>query len=296
MNPRPVTLFALKLAHNGLAGRGQVRGVSHSFDAAPGGLCALLALGLLALSARGESPTPSTGPDIPRGSDGKPDFSGIWQSLSGADYGLEPHLARSKDEPPGVGVVEGDVIPYKPAALEQRAKNFAARATADPRTKCFTLGTPRGIYGNEPFQIFQRPRDLTLMFEFGHPVRTINTNKTEHPDGHIDFWLGDSRGHWEGDTLVVDVTDFNGEAWLDRVGDFNSDELHLVERWSFVDRNTIRYRATFEDPKVYTRPWTLEVLLYRRLEKDVQLIENYCATLDYDEFYPVPQSKEKGEQ
>ena len=247
----------------------------------------LLAAVGLALAAEG---VPRSG--IPRGNDRKPDFSGIWQSLSGADYGIEPHLA-TKDEPPGAGVVEGSFIPYQPSALAQRAKNFAARATADPRHKCFTLGTPRGIYGNEPFQIFQRPRDLTLLFEFGHPVRTIHTNGTEHPDGHIDFWLGDSRGHWDGDTLVVDVTDFNGEAWLDRVGNFNSDQLHLVERWSYVDRNTIRYRATFEDPKVYTRPWTLEVLLYRRLEPNVQIIENYCATLDYDDYYPLGPQKEQ---
>jgi hypothetical protein len=225
--------------------------------------------------------------DIPRGHDGKPDFSGIWQSLSGADYGLEPHLG-TKEYPPSAGVVEGNVIPYQPWAIEQRAKNFAARATADPRTKCFTLGTPRGLYNNSPFQIFQRPRDLTILFEFAHPVRTIHTNNTEHPDGHIDFWLGDSRGHWEEDTLVVDVNDFNGETWLDRAGNFHSDELHLVERWSFLDANTIRYRATFDDPKVYTRPWTIELLLYRRLEKNMQIIENYCALSDVEDYYPVP--------
>lgn len=227
-------------------------------------------------------------PGIPRAADGKPDFSGIWQSLSGADYGLEPHIDLSKTEPPGAGVVEGGSIPYTPEGLLQRARNFAARNTADPRLKCFTLGTPRGLYGSEPFQIFQRPRDLTILFEFGHPVRTIHTNGTEHPDGHIDFWLGDSRGRWEGDTLVVDVVDFNGEAWLDRTGNFSSDELHLVERWSYLNPNTIRYRATFEDPKVYTRPWSIEVLLYRRLEPNVQLIENYCATQDYGKYYPVP--------
>jgi hypothetical protein len=253
-------------------------------------LLAALGLALSIGSAVGRAQTPAAAPGIPRGADGKPDLSGIWQSLSGADYGLEPHLA-TKDGPPGAGVVEGNVIPYQPAALQQRAKNFAARATADPRTKCFTLGTPRGIYSNEPFQIFQRPRDLTLLFEFGHPVRTINTNGTEHPDGHIDFWLGDSRGQWEGDTLAVDVTDFNGETWLDRVGDYNSDQLHLVERWSYLDRNTIRYRATFDDPKVYTKPWTIEVLLYRRLEPNVQIIENYCSTLEYGEHYPVPSTK-----
>ncbi len=248
---------------------------------------AILGLAMLAATGLAAAQAPPATSSIPRSPDGKPDFSGIWQSLSGADYGLEPHVA-TKGEPPGAGVVEGNVIPYQPSALKQRAKNFAARATDDPRHKCFTLGTPRGLYGTEPFQIFQRPRDLTVLFEFGHPARTIHTNGTEHPDGHIDFWLGDSRGHWEGDTLVVDVTDFNGETWLDRVGDFNSDELHLVERWSFVDRNTIRYRATFNDPKVYTRPWTIEVLLYRRLEPNVQIIENYCASLDYDKYYPVP--------
>ena len=253
-------------------------------------LIAAMGLALSAGSALGGAQTPPAAPGFPRGADGKPDFSGIWQSLSAADYGLEPHLA-TKDGPPGAGVVDGNEIPYQPSALDQRAKNFAARATADPRTKCFTLGTPRGIYGNEPFQILQRPRDLTLLFEFGHPVRTIHTNGTEHPDGHIDFWLGDSRGRWEGDTLVVDVTDFNGETWLDRVGNFNSDGLHLTERWSFVDRNTIRYRATFEDPKVYTRPWSIEVLLYRRLEPNVQIIENYCSTLDYEQYYPIPSTK-----
>ncbi len=254
-------------------------------------LLAVASLVFTAASAFGQTAKPEAAQNISRTAGGKPDFSGIWQSLSGADYGLEPHLA-TKDGPPGAGIVVGDVIPYRPEALAERAKKFAARATADPRTKCFTLGTPRGIYSNEPFQILQRPRDLTLLYEFGHPVRTINTNGTEHPDGHIDFWLGDSRGHWEGDTLVVDVTDFNGETWLDRVGDFNSDELHLVERWSFLDRNTIRYRATFEDPKVYTRPWTIEVLLYRRLEPNVQIIENYCSTLDYDKYYPFPASNE----
>lgn len=225
--------------------------------------------------------------DIPRSPDGKPDFSGIWQTLSGAEDGLEPRLG-SKDAPPSAGVVEGGSIPYQSWALTQRAKNLASRAKTDPREQCFTLGVPRGFYGGGPFQIFQRPRDLTVLYGFGHPVRTIHTNGTEHPDGHIDFWLGDSRAKWEGDTLVVDVVDFNGETWLDRTGNFHSDELHLVESWNYVDPNTIRYRATFEDPKVYTKPWSIELLFYRRLEKNVQVIENYCATLEYSKYYPYP--------
>ena len=228
--------------------------------------------------------------DIPRTAEGHPDFSGIWQTLSAADYDLEPHSTR-KDAPPSAGVVAGGAIPYLPAALEQRRKNFANRAAADPRTKCFTLGTPRGIYYPEPFQIFQRSRDLTLVFQFGQSVRTIHTNGTQHPDGHIDFWLGDSRATWEGDTLVVDVTDFNDQTWLDRAGNFHSDRLHVVERWTLLDANTIEYSATLEDPQVFSRPWTLTVQLYRHREKGFKLIENYCYTLDYDQFYPVPSTK-----
>jgi hypothetical protein len=231
----------------------------------------------------------AAGPKLPRLPNGKPDFSGIWQTTSAADFDLQPHGPR-KDAPPGAGVVAGNSIPYLPEALERRQKNFEARGTADPRMKCWTLGTPRGIYYPEPFQIFQRPQDLTIVFEFGHSVRTINTNGTLHPTGENvnEFWMGDSRAHWEGDTLVVDVTDFNDETWLDRAGDFHSESLHVVERWTFLDANTIDYQARLEDPKVYSRPWDIEVLLYRHREKNFQLIENYCFTLDFDQYYPVP--------
>ena len=224
---------------------------------------------------------------IPRTTDGRPDLSGIWQTLSAADDDLEPHSTR-KDAPPSRGVVEGDVIPYQAWALAQRKKNFEARATADPRSKCFSLGTPRGIYYPEPFQVFQRPRDVTILHQFGHSVRTIHTNGTDHPEGQLDFWAGDSRGHWDGDTLVVDVTDFNDETWFDRAGNFHSDALHVVERWTLVDANTIDYTATIEDSKVFTRPWSLGVQLHRHREPNFQLIENYCYTLDYDKYYPVP--------
>jgi hypothetical protein len=226
--------------------------------------------------------------EIPRLPSGKPDFSGIWQTTSVADYDLEPHSAR-RDAPPGPGIVEGDVIPYLPAALEQKRKNFEQRESADPRLKCWTLGTPRGIYYPEPFQIFQRDRDLTVVFQFGQSVRTIHTNGTLHPVvTDNEFYLGDSRGHWEGDTLVVDVTDFNEETWLDRAGNFHSSALHVVERWTLLDPNTIEYKATLEDPKVFSRPWNILVLLHRHRERDFQLIENYCFTLDYDPYYPVP--------
>ena len=222
---------------------------------------------------------------IPRLANGKPDFSGIWQTTSAADYGLEPHSNRL-DAPPGPGIVEGGVIPYLSAALEQRKKNFEARATLDPAAKGWTLGIPRTIYYPEPFQIFERAADLNIVPQFGHSVRTIHTNHTGHPPDPFDWWLGDSRGKWEGDTLVVDVSDFNDKTWFDRAGDFHSDELHIVEHWKFIDKNTLEYKATIEDPKVFSRPWNITVLLDRHREKNFQLIEDYRYTLEYDQFYP----------
>jgi hypothetical protein len=251
-------------------------------------LTALLAVGLLAAVMRPVHAAEFNPAKIPRSPDGKPDLSGIWQTTSAADYDLQPHSGR-KDAPPGVGIVAGNVIPYTPAALEKKKKNFENRATADPRLKCWTLGTPRGIYYPEPFQIFQRSQDVTVFFEFGHSVRTIHTDGTLHPaEGDHEFWLGDSRGHWEGDTLVVDVRDFNDQTWLSRAGDFHDEALHIVEHWKLVDANTIDYQASIEDPGVFTKRWNIEVYLYRHRERNFELIENYCYTLDYDKHYPVP--------
>jgi hypothetical protein len=129
----------------------------------------------------------------------------------------------------------------------------------------------------------------------GHCTRievTIHTDGSLHPEEQQqELWLGDSRGHWDGDTLVVDVTDFNEETWLDRAGNYHSEELHVTERWKLIDANTINYSATLEDPKVYTKPWTINVLLHRRRDKGFQLIEDYCYTLDYAPFYPHKEGK-----
>lgn len=248
----------------------------------------LLAVAVLAapLAATEALAAPAGAGKIPRLTNGKPDFSGIWQTTSAADFDLEPHANR-RDAPPGPGIVEGNFIPYLPQALEQKKKNFANRDTADPAAKGWTLGVPRTVYYPEPFQIFQRKEDVTILPQFGHSVRTIWTNGTKHPSGEAkEYWLGDSRGKWEGDTLVVDVTDFNDETWLDRAGNFHSDAFHVVERWTYLDPNTIEYKATLEDPKVYSRPWNISVLLHRHREKNFQLIEDYRFTLPYDDYYP----------
>jgi len=223
--------------------------------------------------------------DIPRAADGKPDFSGIWQTLSTAEWDLEPHAAR-KDAPAGLGVVEGNVIPYQAWALAKKKENFEKRATLDPQTKCYMPGVPRVTYTPFPFQIFQSDKELTLLYEYAHSVRTIYTNGSSHPAGHIDWWLGDSRAKWEGDTLVVDVIDFNDETWFDRSGNFHSDELHVVERYKLIDADHIQYDARIEDPKVFTKPWNISLLLYRHKEKNFQLLENECYTFDYEKFYP----------
>jgi len=252
------------------------------------GMTLLLAASAMAFASTNAA---AAGVKFPRLSNGKPDFSGIWQTTSAADYDLEPHSNR-KDAPPGPGIVEGNVIPYLPQALEQKKKNFEARETDDPRTKGWTLGVPRGIYYPEPFQIFQRANDLNIVHQFGHSVRTVYTNGSEHPEDPWDWWLGDSRGHWEGDTLIVDVRHFNDKTWFDRAGNYHSDALHVIERWKYLDPNTIEYKATIEDPNVFSRPWEVSVILNRHREKNFQLIEDYRFTLDYDDAYPPKPDKQ----
>lgn len=247
---------------------------------------AVMAGGAAPAAARKPAPTTAADGAIPRAADGHPDFTGIWETLSEADYDLEAHAGRI-DAPPGPGVVEGGDIPYLPAALEHRSKNFVARAKEDPRLRCYVLGVPRGVYYPAPFQILQREADLTLVHQFGNQVRVIHKDGSLHPEEKDkELWLGDNRAHWEGDVLVNDVTDVNDETWLDRAGNYHSEKLHVVERWQFVDKDTIRYRATLDDPKVYSRPWTVEVLLNRRREANFRLIEDYCYTLEYADFYP----------
>ena len=235
------------------------------------------------------APVVSSGPSaiaaIPRASDGKPDLSGIWQVLNTADWNIQDHQAQP-GVPAGQGVVEGDEIPYQPWATAKKKENFESRATADPRAKCYLPGVPRITYTPLPFQIFQSPKQLTLLYEYAHATRTIYTNGSKHPDGHIDWWLGDSRGQWEGDTLVVDIVDFNDQTWFDRAGNFHSDELHVVERYTLVDRDHINYGATIEDPKVFARPWKMSMVLYRHKEKNIQLLEYECYGFEFEKYYP----------
>ena len=212
---------------------------------------------------------------LPRTADGRPNLQGIWQVLNTAAWDIQDHSART-GVPAGQGVVEGNEIPYQPWAVAQKQKNFENRLTADPEAKCFMPGVPRITYMPFPFQIVQTPKFAAIVYEYVHANRTIYTDGSQHPPGHIDWWLGDSRGRWEGDTLVADVVHFNDETWFDRAGNFHSDALHVVERYTLTDADHIRYEVTIEDPKVFTRPWNMTMILYRRQEPNVQLLEYEC--------------------
>ena len=229
---------------------------------------------MIAVAVFSVAPIPAAGQVFtpPRTPDGKPNLQGIWQVLNTAAWDIQDHHAQL-GVPAGQGVVEGNEIPYQPAALAKKRENFENRLTADPETKGYLAGVPRIMYMPFPFQIFQTPSYVTILYEYAHAVRMIYTNGSKHPARHIDWWLGDSRGHWEGDTLVVDVIHFNDETWFDRTGNFHSDALHLVERYTLIDPDHIDYEVTIEDPKVFTRPWKMSMPLYRRKERNVRLLE-----------------------
>jgi hypothetical protein len=216
---------------------------------------------------------------IPRTPDGKPNLSGIWQAMNTAAWDIQGHAAQ-KDTPAGLGVVEGNDIPYQPWAAEKKKQNFANRATADPETRCFLPGVPRLMYMPFPFQIFQTPTYLAFVHEYVHAVRHVYVNGTAHPRGPIDWWMGDSRGRWEGDTLVIDVVHFTDQTWFDRAGNFHSEALHLIERYTLIGPDHIDYEVTVEDPKVFTRPWKMRMILYRRKEPNAQLLEHECYAFD----------------
>ncbi len=227
-----------------------------------------------------------------------PDLNGIWQALNEADYDLEAHNARPAMAvrpgpygpvpaqpvlalgavgavPPGMGVVEGGEIPYKPEALAQKKKNQENWLTSDPEIKCYLPGVPRATYIAQPFRIFQNDTQIFFAYQFAGAVRNIFL-KDPGP-APVDSWMGQSVGHWEGNTLVVDVTGMNDQTWFDRAGNFHSDALHVVERYTLKNPDIISYEATIEDPNVFTRPWKISMPLYRRQEKNAQLLDFKCV-------------------
>ena len=241
-----------------------------------------------------------------RMADGHPDLNGLWQALVTANIDVQDHEARPGPHPeivgayggesPGQSIVEGGDIPYQAWALAKKKENFEKRATVDvsndktwhavgdPELKCYMPGVPRATYMPFPFQIVQGSSPYILMaYQFTSATRTIRMNWKG--DAPTDAWMGWSRGRWEGDSLVVDVTGQREETWLDRAGDFHSDAFHVVERYTPASPYHLLYEATIEDPKVYTRPWKVSFPLYRRMEKNVQLLEFKCVPFTEELLY-----------
>jgi hypothetical protein len=221
----------------------------------------------------------------PRTPDGHADLQGIWQVRNTtAAFDLEDHAA-AHGIPPGRSVIvdpPDGKIPYKPEAAAKRMENFQNREKADTLNKCYMPGLPRLTYLNFPFQIFQTPKYTLIAYEYIHIYRTIFTDGTKHIDG-LDFWNGDSRGQWEGDTLVVDVADFNDQTWIDAAGDYHSSALHVVERYTRTGPDTLQYEATIEDPKVFSKPWKISLPLYRHTEPNFRLLEYECQAYSEDQ-------------
>jgi hypothetical protein len=198
----------------------------------------------------------------PRTPDGVPDLQGIWQVRNAASFDVSE-------------VAEGHEIPYRADALEREQKGDRV----DPIAHCAMPGVPRITYMPFPFEIVQRPQTVVFMYEYLHNHRIVHTTPREHLEG-IDFWLGDSVARWEGDTLVIDVTDLGDKTWLDSARHTHSDELHVVERYTRTGTDTIHYEATLEDPKTYTKPWKIGMLLHRNTGPGFELREQECTEGD----------------
>jgi hypothetical protein len=248
--------------------------------------------------------------------DGKPDLNGIWQAMNEANYDIQAHMARPAMAlrpgpygplpaapvlalgavgavPPGLGVVDGDELPYKPEALAKKKDNQDHWLERDPEIKCYLPGLPRATYMPYPFQIFQSPSALFMAYEYAGAVRNIYLKDPGPPP--IDAWMGQSVARWEGETLVVDSNGFNDSTWFDRAGNFHSDKLKLVERFTRTSPDIISYEATIEDPNVFTKPWKMSMPLYRRAEKNAQLMDFKCVEfveeLLYGQFRKKPLSR-----
>ena len=262
--------------------------------------CAIGAMGMMGGSAVLAAPAAKASAyRAPRGPDGKhPDLNGVWQVLNGANYNIEPHAASAAMQlrpgpagpvpaksvvalgavgavPAGVGVVVGGTIPYKPEAMKTREENRTDWITKDPEVKCYLPGVPRANYMDHPFQIFQSDTAMLIAYEYDGAARNI-LFKDPGP-APVDSWMGQSVAHWEGDTLVVIVTGMNDQTWLDRAGNFHSDQMKVVERYTPTSAGTMRYEAEITDPETYTHPWKMEMTLYKRVGDDARLGQFKCV-------------------
>jgi len=210
--------------------------------------------------------------------DGKtPDFRGIWQARGTAYMNIEGHAGEKGIAKSASVVVDppDGKIPYKPEALARRDENYRARATADPSVKCYQAGVPRATYLATPLQVLQSPGNFAIVYQENHAFRVFHPDTRPHFD-NADWWMGDTRYHWEGDTLVADVAALTDQVWFDQAGNYHSTGVHVVERYRMTGPDTLEYEALIEDPAVYSRPWTLRTVLHRVRERGARIVEDEC--------------------
>jgi hypothetical protein len=227
----------------------------------------------------------SAAQQMPDRIEGRPNLNGVWQAIGTAYWNLEGHSAEALPDfwqlgaigaiPAGQSVVEGGEIPYLPAALAVREQNRAGWPANDPEAKCYQPGIPRATYMPYPFRIVQGVGDILFAYEFATANRVVYMG--EYVPSPIESYMGWSNGHWDGDTLVIEVTDFNDLTWFDRAGNHHSNALKVTERYTLSDANHIDYSATIEDPNTFSRPWTISMPLYRRVERNAQVLEYKCV-------------------
>lgn len=229
-----------------------------------------------------------------------PDINGVWQAMNTAYWDIQDHSAQAGPVlalgawgamPAGQGIVESNEIPYQDWARAKKKENYEKRLMVnpdnfelgDPELKCYLPGVPRVNYLPYPFQIIQGTNQMLISYEYADASRLINMENHVRPPG--DSFMGWSNGEWDGDTLVVTVTDFNGKSWFDRAGNFSSDALKVVERYTPTSPDHLQYEATIEDPKVFTRPWKISFPLYRRKEPKAQRNEFKCVEFTEELIY-----------
>ena len=271
-----------------------------SLIAASAGFVAILSVSLFVSGqgAQTKAPAPATtqaaapAPVRPARVAGKPNFSGLWQAMSGANWDIQDHstepgpfyqLGAIMAVPAGQGIVEGNEIPYRPEALVQRNLNRLNRWSADPEIKCYMPGIPRATYMPYPFQIVQGTETIAFAYEYATSNRVIRM--TNHQKAPVPSWMGWSNGRWEGDTLVVEVTGNNEQTWFDRAGNFHSDAMKVTERYTLRNQDVIDYEATIDDPRTFTRPWKISFPLYRKLEKNATFLDFKCVEFTEELIY-----------
>ena len=245
---------------------------------------AALAL-LVAISPAAHSQTPR-----PARVGGHPNLNGVWQALNTAEWNLEAHSASAIPSwwplgalgatPAGPSVVEGGTLPYLPDGRAKRDANQAAYPDADPVTKCYMPGIPRANYMPFPFEIIQGDSDILFAYSFASANRPVHMDARSQLSADqvpVDQWMGWSNGHWEGNTLVIEVVANDDRTWLDRAGNHHSNQMKVTERLTLIDEHLMEYRATIDDPVTYSRPWTISMPLYRHAERNAELMDYKCV-------------------